>query len=120
MENALIARREVGSSLADIPTSAHGILPRQLLKAAVADGAIVAKTPIPDSSYQPASLDLRLSDRGWRLRTSFLPGSEPVENRLADISMGEIDLRKEAILERNRPYLIPLMEELHLPKGFRG
>jgi dCTP deaminase len=120
MEDALIARREDGRSLADIPTSAHGILPHQLLKAAVAGGAIVAPTPIPDSSYQPASLDLRLSDHGWRLRTSFLPGSEPVENRLADISMGEIDLRKEAILERNRPYLIPLMEQLHLPKGFRA
>ena len=120
MEEALIARNEEGRSLSGIPTSAHGILPRQLLKAAAADGAIAARTPIPESSFQPASLDLRLSDRGWRLRTSFLPGNEAVESRLPDFSMGEIDLRKEAILERNRPYLIPLMEEFRLPRGFRA
>src|SRR6266571_5476624 len=31
--------------------------------------------------------------------------------------MGQIDLRDGAILERNRPYLIPLIEELDLPPG---
>ena len=111
----LIEPREIGLRLSAIPTSAHGILPRQVLRSAVEDGAIVAAVPIPEPSFQPASLDLRLADRGWRLRTSFLPGPDSVESRLHDISMGEIDLRKEAILERNRPYLIPLMEELNLP-----
>ncbi len=111
----LIKPRETGLRMSSIPTSAHGILPRQFLRLAVEDGAIAAPAPIPESSYQPASLDLRLAERGWRLRTSFLPGAESVESRLRDISMGEIDLRKEAILERNRPYLIPLMENLNLP-----
>ena len=111
----LIEPREAGLRLSSIPTSAHGILPRQLIRSAVEDGAIDAAVSVPEASFQPASLDLRLADRGWRLRTSFLPGADSVEDRLQDISMGEIDLRKEAILERNRPYLIPLMEELKLP-----
>jgi dCTP deaminase len=35
--------------------------------------------------------------------------------------MGMLDLRRDgAILEKNRPYLIPLLEELNLPKGIRA
>ena len=33
---------------------------------------------------------------------------------------GEIDLRRGATLERDRPYLVPLIEELRLPVGIRA
>ena len=36
--------------------------------------------------------------------------------KLVDLEMEEVDLRDGAILERNRPYLIPLVEELRLPE----
>src|SRR5439155_6333901 len=55
-----------------------------------------------------------------RLRCSFLPGPQAVEERLADFSMGRLDLRDGAILERNRPYLIPLLEQLDLPPNLRA
>lgn len=34
--------------------------------------------------------------------------------------MGELDLVRGAVLEQNRPYLIPLNETLRLPEGIRG
>src|SRR5690349_23920019 len=74
------------------------------------------------SGLQPASLDLHLGDIAYRLRCSFLPGrNHTVEQRLDDFVMGEVDLtRGGAVLETNRPYLIPLVEALDLPDELRG
>src|SRR5688500_16900774 len=74
----------------------------------------------PDAS-QPASSDLRLGDFAWALRCSFLPDVEsPVTDKLSEIAFQRIDLRDGATLERDRPYLIPLVEELALPDAIRG
>ena len=72
---------------------------------------------LPAQSIQPASLDLRLGDVAYRLRCSFLPDDEPVESALRRYEMGRIDLAGGAggILEQNRPYLVPLVEQLDLP-----
>jgi dCTP deaminase len=44
-----------------------------------------------------------------------------VESELADIVMGQpLDLREGAVLELKRPYLIPLLEEVHLPPHIRA
>ena len=43
-----------------------------------------------------------------------------MEEKLVDLEMEEVDLRDGAILERNRPYLIPLVEELRLPEYIRA
>ena len=68
---------------------------------------------IPPASVQPASLDLRLGEFAWALRCSFLPTAESkVEDKIADIAFQQIDLRDGATLERDRPYLVPLIEEL--------
>jgi dCTP deaminase len=99
----------------DPPTG--GVLPIQWLQRAVDEGVIRSEAPIPDSSFQPASLDLRLGDVAHRLRCSFLPGGETVENKLKRYDMETLPLAEGAILERNRPYLIPLIEELALPDG---
>ena len=51
-----------------------GIVPGQGLADALAAGWITSeKYRIPDSSIQPASMDLRLGARAWALRCSFLP-----------------------------------------------
>jgi len=102
----------------DLP--AEGILPLQWLRKAVDNRLITSFMTIPDSSFQPASLDLRLGEKAYRLRCSFLPGPQNVEDRLEEYSMGVLDLRDGAILERNRPYLIPLLEELDLPPNLRA
>ena len=95
----------------------EGIFPVQWLREAAERGIIQSgKYKIPDANFQPASMDLRLGDRAYRLRCSFLPDTNSVQHKLSDFVMGEIDLRDGAILERNRPYLIPLIEELNLPK----
>jgi dCTP deaminase len=77
---------------------------------------------IPDASVQPASIDLRLGEIAWPLRCSFLPdANSTVEEKLQDLAFPAIDLRDEgAILERDRPYLIPLIEELDLPAPIRA
>ena len=98
-----------------------GILPWQDLKKAARQGQLRSENyPIPAGSFQPASVDLRLGERAYRLRCSFLPGSEPVSKRLEHFAMGDFDLRNGAVLESGRPYLIPLLEELALSKNLRG
>jgi dCTP deaminase len=97
-----------------------GVLPRQSIRALIAAGHVHADGPIPESSIQPASLDLRLGPTAYRLRCSFLPGSRPVRDKLREYQMGELDVTRGAVLEQNRPYLIPLEEHLQLPETVRA
>ena len=100
---------------------AQGILPTKWLREAVNDGVIFTEQyKIPEGNFQPATLDLRLGETAHRLRCSFLPDVTSVEEKLVDLEMEEVDLRDGAILERNRPYLIPLVEELRLPEYIRA
>jgi dCTP deaminase len=72
-------------------------------------------------AVQPASLDLHLGDHALALRCSFLPDVEStVEAKVEDLAFERVDLRDGATLERDRPYLIPLREELALPDGIRA
>src|SRR5271156_4951373 len=99
-----------------------GVLPSQQLRDAVLDEWIVAGAGrIPPESVQPASIDLRLGEYAWALRCSFLPDSNSsVEEKIENIAFQKIDLRDGATLERDRPYLVPLMEELRLPEEIRA
>jgi dCTP deaminase len=106
--------------MTDLGLPAEGILPAQWLRKAVDQGVVTSDRTIPDASYQPASLDLRLGEMAYRLRCSFLPGPMTVAERLKEYDMGRLDLRDGAILERNRPYLIPLMEQVDLPGSLRA
>jgi dCTP deaminase len=101
---------------------AQGVLPSQALEQAVALGMIDAgEFKIPAASIQPASVDLRLGEVAYRIRYSFLPDRRPVELKLKEFVVDELDLRRDgAVLETNRPYLIPLIEQLQLPDGVRG
>jgi dCTP deaminase len=101
--------------------SVEGVLPRQRLAELVSSGAIRSDQPDLTSHLQPASVDLTLGDVAYRLRCSFLPGNEPVREKLHRYEMGQVDLSGDgAVLEQNRPYLIPLREKLRLPSGIRG
>ena len=100
----------------------RGVLPAQLLREALAAGWLQADPwQIPASSVQPASLDLRLGEHAWALRCSFLPDSDStVEEKIEDLAFERIDLRDGATLERDRPYLVPLIERLALPPEIRA
>ncbi len=99
-----------------------GVLPAQRLRDAVSREWLTAgQWRVPAESVQPASIDLRLGERAWALRCSFLPDSDStVEQKVEDLAFEEIDLRDGATLERDRPYLVPLIEELRLPGDLRA
>jgi len=99
-----------------------GVLPSQRLREAIAREWMVAGAwRIPRESVQPASVDLRLGDHAWALRCSFLPDNRStVEEKVEDLAFEKIDLRDGATLERDRPYLVPLIEELRLPGELRA
>jgi len=95
-----------------------GILPCQSIEALIADGAITASAPFDHDQVQPASLDLRLGARAWRVRASFLPGlGRRVATRIEDVAMHELDLAKGAVLERGCVYIAEIAERLALPPG---
>ena len=95
---------------------APGVLPSQAIRAMLDDGSIAAALPVLPEQIQPASLDLRLGARAWRVRASFLAGRDrTVEQRLADFAMHEIDLRPGAVLETGCVYVVELAESLRLP-----
>ena len=94
---------------------------RPALREAIATGGRAAQWRIPPESIQPASVDLRLGEHAWALRCSFLPDSDStVEEKIEDLAFERIDLRDGATLERDRPYLVPLIEELRLPEEIRA
>jgi len=98
-----------------------GVLPFQWLRHAAEEGWITSPGPALDASQlQPASLDLRLGAVAYRMRSSFLPGREPVAQKLAALTMYDIPLAPAAVLERGHVYLIPLLEALALPPYLRG
>jgi dCTP deaminase len=98
--------------------SVPGILPSQAIDALIKAGAIASATPFDIDQVQPASLDLRLGERAWRVRASFLPGlGRKVTERLADVAMHRLDLTEGAVFEKGCVYIAELQERLALPKG---
>src|SRR5690606_39490614 len=97
--------------------STPGILPSQSIETLIATGAITSDTSFDADQVQPASLDLRLSARAWRVRASFLPGQRKVEDRIADVVMHPIDLSAGYVMEKGCVYIARLQERLSLPKG---
>ncbi|HUZ13216.1 MAG TPA: 2'-deoxycytidine 5'-triphosphate deaminase [Caulobacteraceae bacterium] len=98
-----------------------GILPCQSIEALIGAGAIASQAPFAPDQVQPASLDLRLGPRAWRVRASFLPGlGRRVDQRIADVAMHQLDLVGGAVLERGCVYIAELAERLTLPPGVSG
>lgn len=94
----------------------RGALPSQHLQWLIDEGKLLAEQPIQAGQLQPASLDLRLGDKAYRVRTSFLPGDTRTVRQCIDkLGMHEIDLSSGAVLEKGCVYIVPLMESLDLP-----
>ena len=99
-----------------------GIAPDSQLIGAVERGWITAGDyRIREDSIQPASIDLRLGERAWALRCSFLPDTgSSVMDRVHDLAQEELNIRDGVQLERDRPYLIELLESVSLPSHIRA
>ena len=96
--------------------STPGILPVQLLRQLVDNGAIVLAAELAPDQLQPASLDLRLGPQAIRVRASFLPGpGTRVSDKLDELALHRIDLTAGAVLETGCVYVVPLLEGLALP-----
>lgn len=101
---------------ADAETShATGVLPSQSIRALIAQGAIVADTPIEDAQIQPASLDLRLGSVAHRVQASFLPGDgATVQDKITQFGLHALDITDGAVLETGCVYIVPMQESLNL------
>jgi dCTP deaminase len=94
----------------------QGIFAAHQIAALAEAGAILPCAPFADNQIQPASLDLRLGRRAWRMRASFLPGSRSVAEAIKRHALHEIDLAAGAVLETGCVYVAELAESLALPK----
>jgi len=98
-----------------------GVLPDQAIKNLIAQGAITAQPAVIDEQIQPASLDLRLGTKAYRVRASFLTGRDrTVADRIGEFEMHAIDLTNGAVLEKGCVYVVPLMEGLALPDDIQA
>jgi dCTP deaminase len=94
-----------------------GAVPSQILCDLIANGGVASRSPIPEPNIQPASLDLRLGERGYRVRAAFLPrAGETIEDALQNYREETLDLSQGAVLQKNHTYVLELQESLNLPE----
>ncbi len=99
-----------------------GVLSSRQIAAMADSGAIRFAAPLAEAQIQPASLDLRLGPKAYRVRASFLPGkSRSVEELLSALKYDEMSLEGDgAVLERGCFYVVPLLESLALGTEVSG
>jgi dCTP deaminase len=98
-----------------------GLFPRQQIRLMIQRKMIASIAEIEEAQLQPASLDLRLGSKAYRIRASFLPGrNRTVQGQLDDIQYDEIALDDGAVLERNCVYLVELQEFVKLQPTITG
>lgn len=99
----------------------QGVVSSQGITQMLARGEIQTELAPVVGQIQPASLDLRLGTKAWRVRASFLSGADgTVAERLEHFKMHEIDLSNGAVLEKGCVYVVPLMESLNLPQNINA
>ena len=111
----------VGANVAPLVPGGTGVYPSQALERLAQTRVISSIKPIEPDQFQPASLDLRLGKRAYRIDASFLPGPDKaVMDRAAQLGFREIDLTDGALLEKKAVYLVELQEALALPQDLYG
>jgi dCTP deaminase len=103
----------------DVILRTKGILPVQKLKVLCEAGIIrgIKGYPLTGSQFQPNSVDLRLGEVAHRVRSSFLPENETVQQKIDKLHQYSFSIEDGAVLEPNCVYIIPLLEELNLPSS---
>jgi dCTP deaminase len=93
-----------------------GLLPCQRIEELVRAGHIASRTALATDQIQPASIDLRLGSKAYRVRASFLPNlNSTVQRKLQDLEAEEIDISHSTLLQKGSVYIVPVQEELSLP-----
>jgi len=103
--------------ISEVTLRTKGILPVQKLKILTEIGMISGSDdhPIEENQFQPNSIDLRLGTKAYRVRSSFLPENETVQQKIDKLHQYTFSIEDGAVLEPNCVYIIPLLEELKLP-----
>ena len=94
---------------------ALGTLSDCQIRGLIAEGVVTSERDWGVRQVQPASLDLRLGEVAYRLRSSFLPLESSVSELLPDLALYSFDIRSSPFLEKGAVYLVPLSESLSLP-----
>jgi dCTP deaminase len=98
-----------------------GVQPDHVLRSLMRNGVIGASEAMTSKQLQPASIDLRLGARAYRVPASFLPGPHVrVQERLSDFTLHTVDLSQGAVLETGCVYVAEILEHLTLPPGLRA
>ncbi len=82
--------------------------------------SIITSPSFNENQIQPASLDLSLSSRCYRIKASFIPNNQKISKIIKELSLVNIDLNNEYLFEKNCIYLCELNEKLNLPKKIKG
>ena len=95
-------------------------LNREQILTLIKKNYIFSKRSLSSSQIQPASLDLTLSDKCFRIKASFIPNNIKISKVINDLSLSRIDLSKNTLLEKNCIYLCELNEKLNLSQNIMG
>lgn len=98
-----------------------GIVPFQEIRELIDNGKILSSAKISDEQIQPASLDLRLGEKAYRIKASFLPsGKALIAPKIAELQLEELDLTTSAVLKPGNVYIAKAVESLALPSDMGG
>ena len=98
-----------------------GVLSSQEILELIHKNVITSENGIEKDLIQPASIDLRLGIKAWRVPASFLPGKgNKVSSRLKDLAMHEFSLIDGAVLECGCVYIVKLLENVNLTDNLTG
>ena len=98
-----------------------GVLSNQEILELIHKNVITSENGIEKDLIQPASIDLRLGIKAWRVPASFLPGKgNKVSTRLKDLAMHEFSLLDGAVLECGCVYIVKLLENISLTDNLTG
>ena len=112
-----------GTTVSPLLPSGTGVYPSHALERLAQSSLIKSIRPIEADQFQPASLDLRLGRKAYRIEASFLPGPTRTVMACAEQSgFQEIDLTNGALLEKNRERELDLAKEKggNTPEKQRG
>lgn len=100
-----------------------GVLANQQIKWLIQNGHIRCANTIEPEQIQPASIDLRLGKRAWRVPASFLLSKGgTVQDKLDEYAIDyfQFSIENGAFLEARKTYVFELQESLALPEHIKA
>ena len=95
-------------------------LNREQIHTLIKKKRIYSNNSLFNNQIQPASLDLTLSDKCYRIKASFIPNNIKISKVINELSLAKVNLNNNTLLEKNCIYLCELNEKLSLPHDIMG